>query len=180
MRLDLEPRPCPNPPFKESAQDPGKSRRDFLRFASAAAVAAPIMTEAALARAAAKDDAVLTGMALHGQGKDLPPADAVLINANENPLGPCKTALQGIVDIAPMGRALRPAGRGSPAQGGVRRPERAEGRERRDLRRLLRAAALHGPWPSPRRARAWSPPTSPTRRHGPRPRPPAPRSPRCR
>ncbi|MGZ3344081.1 MAG: pyridoxal phosphate-dependent aminotransferase [Caulobacteraceae bacterium] len=80
-----------------------KSRRDFLRFASAAAAAVPIVTEAALARAAAKDDPVLTGMALHGQGKDLPPADAVLINANENPLGPCKTALQGIVDIAPMG-----------------------------------------------------------------------------
>ncbi len=85
---------------------PSKSavrRRDFLRFASAAAAAVPIVTEAALARAAAKDDPVLTGMALHGQGKDLPPADAVLINANENPLGPCKTALQGIVDIAPMG-----------------------------------------------------------------------------
>ena len=78
-------------------------RRDFLRFASAAAAAVPILTEAHLARAAAKDDAVLTGMALHGQGKDLPPADAVLINANENPLGPCKAALQGIVDIAPMG-----------------------------------------------------------------------------
>jgi histidinol-phosphate aminotransferase len=80
-----------------------KSRRDFLRFATAAAAAVPILTEAALARAAAKDDPVLTGMALHGQGKDLPPADAVLINANENPLGPCKTALQGISDIAPMG-----------------------------------------------------------------------------
>lgn len=80
-----------------------KSRRDFLRFAAAATAAVPIVTEAALARAAAKDDPVLTGMALHGQGKDLPPADAVLINANENPLGPCKTALQGIVDIAPMG-----------------------------------------------------------------------------
>ena len=78
-------------------------RRKFLRFATAAAAAAPIMTEAALARAAAAPDPVLTGMALHGQGKDLPPADAVLINANENPLGPCKNALQGIVDIAPMG-----------------------------------------------------------------------------
>lgn len=78
-------------------------RRHFLRFAAAASAAVPIMTEAALARAAAAPDAVLTGMALHGQGKDLPPADAVLINANENPLGPCKAALQGIVDIAPMG-----------------------------------------------------------------------------
>ena len=82
---------------------PAIGRRHFLRFAAAASAAVPIMTEAALARAAAAPDAVLTGMALHGQGKDLPPADAVLINANENPLGPCKSALQGIVDIAPMG-----------------------------------------------------------------------------
>ena len=86
-----------------AAPTSGIGRRNFLRFASAAAAAVPIMTEAALARAAAAPDAVLTGMALHGQGKDLPPADAVLINANENPLGPCKAALQGIVDIAPMG-----------------------------------------------------------------------------
>jgi histidinol-phosphate aminotransferase len=84
-------------------ETPAIGRRAFLRFASAAAAAVPIVTEAALARAAQKDDPVLTGMALHGQGKDLPPADAVLINANENPLGPCKTALQGIGDIAPMG-----------------------------------------------------------------------------
>ena len=77
-------------------------RRSFLRFASMAAVAAPVLTEAHLAHAAQADKPV-TGMALHGQSADLPPPDAVLINANENPLGPCKTACEAIANIAPMG-----------------------------------------------------------------------------
>jgi histidinol-phosphate aminotransferase len=69
-----------------------------------AAVAGPILTEAHFALAAdASDAAAKGGMALHGQGIDLPSADAVLINANENPLGPCKTACEAIADIAPMG-----------------------------------------------------------------------------
>ncbi|MDB5460794.1 MAG: aminotransferase class [Caulobacteraceae bacterium] len=75
-------------------------RRLFLRGAALAA-AAPILTEAHFARAA--DAPVKGGMALHGQGIDLPPADAVLINANENPLGPCKAACEAIANIAPMG-----------------------------------------------------------------------------
>ena len=42
-------------------------------------------------------------MALHGQGRAAPPAGAVLINANENPLGPCKAACDKIAEIAPLG-----------------------------------------------------------------------------
>jgi histidinol-phosphate aminotransferase len=76
-------------------------RRKFLRYASMAAAAAPILTEAHLAMAA--DAKTPTGLALHGQGPDRAPADAVLINANENPLGPCKTAIGAITDITPMG-----------------------------------------------------------------------------
>jgi histidinol-phosphate aminotransferase len=74
-------------------------RRAFLRGAALAA-ATPILTEAHFALAA---DKPVTGMALHGQGPDAPPADAVLINANENPLGPCKLACDAIAEITPMG-----------------------------------------------------------------------------
>ena len=70
---------------------PQLGRRSFLLTAAFAA-AAPIMTEANLAHAARKS---ALGFAL--------PADAVIINANENPLGPCKAACDAIAQIAPMG-----------------------------------------------------------------------------
>jgi len=78
-------------------------RRAFLGFAAFAA-AAPILTEAHFAAAAAAPDPTKpTGMALHGQGRTPPPMDAVLINANENPLGPCQAACEIIGQIAPIG-----------------------------------------------------------------------------
>ncbi len=77
-------------------------RRSFLRAAAFAAAAGPILTEADMARAA-QAGAVPQGMALHGQGPDIPPPDAVLINANENPLGPSKAAIEAISKIAPLG-----------------------------------------------------------------------------
>ena len=80
-------------------------RRRFLGLAALAA-AAPIVNEAMLAhaaQAAAVDTPSPKGMALHGQGFTPPPSDAVLINANENPLGPSKTALEAIYKIAPSG-----------------------------------------------------------------------------
>ena len=70
------------------------SRRTFLRVASAAAVAAPILTESDFA------------WAQFGRGPRLPldiPPDAVLINANENPLGPCTAACEAIAKAGPMG-----------------------------------------------------------------------------
>lgn len=75
-------------------------RRGFLR-AAALAAATPILTEADFAQAA--QTPVPTGMALHGQSAKVPPPDAVLINANENPLGPSKAALEAITRIAPYG-----------------------------------------------------------------------------
>ncbi|HXQ15105.1 MAG TPA: pyridoxal phosphate-dependent aminotransferase [Caulobacteraceae bacterium] len=72
-------------------QLPNVGRRAFM-WGAAIAAAAPIVTEANLA----------WGLQ-HGRlGADVPP-DAVLINANENPLGPSKAALQAITDIAPLG-----------------------------------------------------------------------------
>ena len=65
-------------------------RRAFL-WSAALATAAPIVTEASLAYAR-----------LSALGADVPP-DAVLINANENPLGPSKAACDAIAQIAPMG-----------------------------------------------------------------------------
>jgi histidinol-phosphate aminotransferase len=75
------------------------ARRLFLRGAALAA-ATPILTEAHLAFAA---QTTPSGMALHGQARQAPPPGAVLINANENPLGPCKAACDAIAAIAPMG-----------------------------------------------------------------------------
>jgi histidinol-phosphate aminotransferase len=86
------------------SSSPAMGRRFFLR-AAALAAATPILTEAALARAAdpAKPGAPPTGLALHGQGPSIPPPGAVLINANENPLGPSKAACDAIARMAPLG-----------------------------------------------------------------------------
>ncbi len=66
-------------------------RRSFM-WSAALAAAAPIMTEANLAHAK-----------LASQSMGVLPADAVIINANENPLGPSKLALEAITKIAPLG-----------------------------------------------------------------------------
>jgi histidinol-phosphate aminotransferase len=76
------------------------SRRSFLRYASLAA-ALPIFTEANFAWAAQQASAPATKPSR--RMRQAPPADAVLINANENPLGPCKAACEAIAAIAPMG-----------------------------------------------------------------------------
>jgi histidinol-phosphate aminotransferase len=80
------------------------SRRSFLRYASLAA-AAPILTEAHFAQAAhqaAQQTATPTQSAPRRTWAP-PPPGAVLINANENPLGPCKAACEKIAAIAPSG-----------------------------------------------------------------------------
>ena len=61
------------------------SRRSFMRIAGAAAISSPLLTEAHLAWAQ-----VGTRTSLN-----IPP-DAVLINANENPMGPCAAACDAI------------------------------------------------------------------------------------
>jgi histidinol-phosphate aminotransferase len=65
------------------------SRRSFLRLSAAAsaAMALRIVTEPMLARA---------------RPRDFPP-DAVVIDANENPLGPCSSAREAIAAITPQG-----------------------------------------------------------------------------
>ena len=73
------------------------SRRNFLRYASLAAAATPILTEGHFARAAQQQQVYTFGVT-HGM-----PADTVLINANENPLGPCKAACEAIAGIAHVG-----------------------------------------------------------------------------
>ena len=79
----------------------GPSRRSFLRYASLAA-AAPIFTEAHFAMAA-QQAAAQQGAAPARRTRQAMPTDAVLINANENPLGPCKAACEVISSLAPMG-----------------------------------------------------------------------------
>ena len=79
------------------------SRRSFLRYASLAA-AAPIFTEAHFALAAQDTSHAAPASAVPAKRRrPAMPEGAVLINANENPLGPCKAACEVIASIAPMG-----------------------------------------------------------------------------
>ncbi len=75
------------------------SRRSFMRLAGVAA-SMPILTEAHFAYAAMQAaPAANTGR----RARPVMPADAVLINANENPLGPSKAACEAIGAIAHKG-----------------------------------------------------------------------------
>ena len=78
-----------------------RARRRFLKGAALVA-AAPILTEAHFAMAAAAPPGP-SGLALHGQDFTPPPPGAVLINANENPLGPSKAACAAITAMGPIG-----------------------------------------------------------------------------
>jgi len=75
------------------------SRRSFMRLAGVAA-SMPILTEAHFAWAAQQTSGAATPARRMRQAM---PSDAVLINANENPLGPCKAACEAIASIAPKG-----------------------------------------------------------------------------
>ena len=71
------------------------SRRSFMQMASAAVGAGPILSESHFAWAQSRRG-----------GLPFPtniPPDAVLINANENPLGPCAAACEAIAKAGPMG-----------------------------------------------------------------------------
>jgi len=76
------------------------SRRNFLKYGSMAAAAMPIMSEAHFAQAARVAAGSKAG---YDFGPTMMPADAVLINANENPLGPCKAACDAVAAMAPWG-----------------------------------------------------------------------------
>lgn len=79
------------------------SRRNFLRYAAMAA-ATPVFTEAHFARAAQQASAKgATAAAKRRSEWIIPPPDAVLLNANENPLGPCDAARQAIARLTPTG-----------------------------------------------------------------------------
>ena len=80
------------------------SRRGFMRFAGLAA-SVPILGEGHLAWAALQNSAASapSGLSTVHHVRKAPPADAVLINANENPLGPCKAACEAIAAMAPKG-----------------------------------------------------------------------------
>lgn len=71
---------------------PRFSRRSFLQFSAAASATAvfPVFTESMLAQAARPR-------------MPKPPQGAVVIDANENPLGPCKTACDAMAAIVPAG-----------------------------------------------------------------------------
>ncbi len=74
------------------------SRRSFLRMAGLAA-SLPVLTESHFARAAMLS-------ALNDTALD--PSKAVMINANENPLGPCEAAIAAIQNSARFGGRYDP------------------------------------------------------------------------
>lgn len=83
---------------------PAVSRRSFMRLAGTAAAALPILTEAHLAHAAMQTAAPATAAKPAMKRPRMSfPEGAVLINANENPLGPCKAACEAIASIAHKG-----------------------------------------------------------------------------
>ena len=88
---------------------PAVSRRSFMRLAGTVAAALPILTEGHLAQAAiqtaAQTAAAPSGIATPKTRRPRMsfPEGAVLINANENPLGPCKAACEAIASIAYKG-----------------------------------------------------------------------------
>lgn len=79
-----------NPHQQEDFLSRGFSRRNFSRLAAfvAAGSALPFYNEPALAQLSKIDNA---------------PPDAVMINSNENPMGPCKEALEAVHRIAAQG-----------------------------------------------------------------------------
>ncbi len=78
------------------------SRRSFLRLAGLAA-ALPMLTESHLAWAAASPAAASASPSHRLVPADPADPNAVIINANENPLGPCPEALAAITSIARTG-----------------------------------------------------------------------------
>ena len=90
----------PHSPSRGSTTRPslGSSRRSFLRLAGLAATL-PLLSEGHLARAAQQAVAPKTS---DGFPHPTNP-NAVMINANENPLGPCDAALAAITSIARTG-----------------------------------------------------------------------------
>jgi histidinol-phosphate aminotransferase len=86
----------------EAACSNSTSRRSFLRYAALAA-ATPIFTEAHFAMAAQQAPATPGAAPQARPARTPPPSGAVLINANENPLGPCKAACEKIAALGPMG-----------------------------------------------------------------------------
>jgi histidinol-phosphate aminotransferase len=79
------------PERERDLSDRGFSRRDFFKVASlmGAAASLPFFNEAALAQLSAFGNEV--------------PRDAILINANENPLGPCPQALEAAMHMVKDG-----------------------------------------------------------------------------
>jgi histidinol-phosphate aminotransferase len=78
------------------------SRRSFMRLAGVAA-SMPVFTEAHFAYAALQANPAAQATPIARKIRPAMPADAVLINANENPLGPCKAACEAIAAIAHKG-----------------------------------------------------------------------------
>jgi len=82
---------------------PAVSRRSFMRMAGVAAAAMPIFTEGHLAQAAMQTAAPAAAPKRPRRMSMTYPEGAVIINANENPLGPCKAACEAIAAIAHKG-----------------------------------------------------------------------------
>ena len=104
---------------------PAVSRRSFMRMAGVAA-AMPIFTEAHFAQAAMQTAAPAGAKAPAKRMRMTFPEGAVLINANENPLGPCTAACEAIAAIAHKGGRYDIDGETEKLTNHLRRPERPQ------------------------------------------------------
>lgn len=94
----------------DSSCSPAVSRRRFLRMAGITAATLPVLTESHMAWAfqqgtgngKAPQKPMSQMQAMAAMVRSIPP-DAVLINANENPLGPCAAAKAAIAEVAAKG-----------------------------------------------------------------------------
>ncbi len=89
--------------MKTPKVSPAVSRRSFMRIAGVAAAAMPIFTEGHFAMAALQSGTTTATAPKRRMSMPAYPPGAVLINANENPLGPCEKACLAIAEIAHKG-----------------------------------------------------------------------------
>ena len=88
---------------ENKAQEDGawRSRRNFLQLSAGAAAGALAAATGAAASVAAA--IVQPAMLFEGWNEGPHPADAVVIDQNENPLGPCVTAREAAMNVVAQG-----------------------------------------------------------------------------
>ena len=150
------------------SESQGLSRRSFLRTAGVALPALSslgILSESHFAFAAQQGAPKQPTSQLEMMKMMMAsiPKDAVLINANENPLGPCDAALAAIAAAARTGGRYDATGVPGRTHRPARRPSSASPPTTSPSTPAPPSRCSSPSWPSPRPPAPTSPPTPPTR-----------------